>query len=301
MAQNVSINIDGSAPDASAILDVKSTTKGFAPPRMTQYEMLNIAEPAAGLIVFNTTNKCLYYYDNTTWVDLQFCDCGHVVDVEGNFYRAVKVGDQCWMAENLKTTKYSDGTSILGVYDNGATYLENYGKVYTWAAVMGGSASSNLNPSGVQGVCPDGWHMPSDAEFLELENRICEDFGHTDCNTIFNGTNTGWLGHIESQGGSEARAMKEYNALWNGNSTNVNAGYNNSTDPSGFNALPGGNRHPSSGTYDSVGSTTYFWTTTQNNSNTSNAYFRGLYYNDSKINRLNMQKTYGISVRCIRD
>jgi len=197
MAQNVSINIDGSAPDASAILDVKSTTKGFAPPRMTQYEMLNIAEPAAGLIVFNTTNKCLYYYDNTTWADLQFCDCGHVVDVEGNFYRAVKVGDQCWMAENLKTTKYSDGTSILGVYDNGATYLENYGKVYTWAAIMGGSASSNLNPSGVQGVCPVGWHVPSEDEWQELKTELND------------ATNDG-------------RMLKKDDALWGGDSQ---AGY----------------------------------------------------------------------------
>ncbi len=297
----VLIDADGTATlESSAILDVQSNDKGFLPPQLSWPEMQAIVTPAEGLIVYNTTANCMYVYNGTRWYVIEYCNCGNVTDVDGNYYETVQIGTQCWMAENLKTTNYANGSSISGVYDDGATYFENYGKVYTWAAVMGGSASSNLNPSGVQGVCPDGWHMPSDAEFLELENRICEDLGHPNCNTIFNGTNTGWLGHIESQGGSEARAMKEYNALWNGNSTNVNAGYNNSTDPSGFNALPGGSRH-SSGTYGSVGSTTYFWTTTQNISNTLNAYFRGLYYNGSKINRFDMQKTYGLSVRCIRD
>ena len=298
----VLIDADGSATlESSAILDVQSTEKGFLPPRLSWPEMQAIENPAEGLMIYNTTANCMYVYNGTKWFVIEYCDCGSVTDYEGNYYETVLIGDQCWMAENLRSSKYSDGVDISGDYYKDASYLENYGRVYTWSAIMRGATSSNANPSGVQGVCPEGWHLPSDAEWLELENQICEDLGHTDCNTIFDGTHTGWRGHIASQGKSEGKAMKEYNDLWNGNSTNVNAGYNNSTDPSGFNALPAANRHPSSGfTFSTIGSTAFFWSTTES-SPTTYAYYRNLFYNDSRINRNITEKTYGLSVRCIRD
>ncbi len=110
-----------------------------------------------------------------------------VTDIDLNVYQTVQIGDQIWMAENLKTTRYADGSDIPLVegsvewdaltatgkaycwYDNSTTNRDIYGGLYTWSAAMNGAASSEANPSGVQGVCPDGWHLPSDAEWKELE------------------------------------------------------------------------------------------------------------------------------------
>ncbi|RKY90404.1 MAG: hypothetical protein DRQ01_09240 [Ignavibacteriae bacterium] len=109
---------------------------------------------------------------------------------DGNVYNTVRIGDQVWMAENIKATRYEDGTPIPLVesksewltlgnsdkaycwYNNDALNRENYGGLYNWAAAMNGSASSIKNPSGVQGVCANGWHIPSDEEWKQLEMFI---------------------------------------------------------------------------------------------------------------------------------
>ncbi len=95
-----------------------------------------------------------------------------VTDIDGNEYQTIQIGEQLWMAENLKTTRYSDGSTIPHVesisewdlltvsqeaycwYENSISFRDKYGGMYTWAAAMKGGASSNVNPSGVQGVCP---------------------------------------------------------------------------------------------------------------------------------------------------
>jgi uncharacterized protein (TIGR02145 family) len=110
-----------------------------------------------------------------------------VTDYDGNVYNTITIGNQTWMAENLRVTKYPNGTPIplatdniawANLEDNGTDdaycYYNNnasgeantYGALYTWAAAMGDNAvSSSSNPSGVQGVCPNGWHLPSDDEW----------------------------------------------------------------------------------------------------------------------------------------
>jgi len=94
-----------------------------------------------------------------------------VTDYEGNVYQAVKIGEQIWTNENLKSTKYADGTVIKGVYPAGSdeANVPVFGRWYDWYAVMHGAESSDANPSMVQGVCPDGYHVPSDSECIELE------------------------------------------------------------------------------------------------------------------------------------
>ena len=107
-----------------------------------------------------------------------------VTDYDGNTYNTVQIGTQCWMKENLKTTHYSDGTNIpLGSgssstspfryypNDNDSTKYE-YGLLYNWAAVMNGAQSSDSIPSGIQGVCPNGWHVPSKEEFVLLTDYL---------------------------------------------------------------------------------------------------------------------------------
>lgn len=114
-----------------------------------------------------------------------FCGFDTVTDYDGNVYHTVEIGQQCWLKENLRTTHYADGTDIL---PGGATfsatvayrYAPNdnssnvpfYGYLYNRAAVMRGAPTSNANPSGVQGICPDGWHVPSGAEWMQLIHYV---------------------------------------------------------------------------------------------------------------------------------
>ena len=110
-----------------------------------------------------------------------------VVDVDGHSYDAVLIGNKFWMIQNLKATRYSNGEEIpVSVPDEDRTdtaplrfvpkgdgaYVEQYGYLYNWPAVMHGANSSSHNPSGVQGVCPYGWHVPSRAEWEQLTNFI---------------------------------------------------------------------------------------------------------------------------------
>ena len=112
--------------------------------------------------------------------------CGYlrVEDPDGNFYSTVLIGTQCWMKENLRTTHYADGEAISlstattnanpsYFYPGGnANNVAAYGLLYNWGAAMHGATYSTANPSGVQGICPDGWHLPSSAEFNTLISYV---------------------------------------------------------------------------------------------------------------------------------
>jgi uncharacterized protein (TIGR02145 family) len=115
---------------------------------------------------------------------------GTVTDIEGNVYKTIQIGTQTWMAENLRTTLYADGSSIPLVTDNDnwltlqyagkafcwfnndSSNTGTYGALYTWEAAMNGAVSSSSSPSGIQGVCPTGWHLPSDQEWTTLANYL---------------------------------------------------------------------------------------------------------------------------------
>ena len=198
---------------------------------------------------------------------------GFCVDIDGNEYATVIIGNQVWMSENLKVTKYRDGTAIptglsnsewenttsgaYAVYDNNETHADTYGYLYNWYAV---DDSRN--------IAPDGWHVPTDDEWTTL---------------------TDYLGGTSVAGGK----MKETGTShWNSPNTGA-------TNESGFTAFPGGYRYGSNGYYNDVGSYGYFWSSSEPHS--SNAWERKLYYDDSGVNRVNTIKKRGFSVRCVRD
>jgi uncharacterized protein (TIGR02145 family) len=204
---------------------------------------------------------------------------------DGNEYNWVQIGDQVWMAENLaylpSVNMVADGSedaagSYYYVYGYDGTNVTDakatdnyttYGVLYNWTAAMDGEASSTTNPSGIQGVCPTGWHLPSDAEWIEL---------------------TDYLGGEEFAGGK----LKETGTThW----ASPNAGATNET---GFTALPGGFRHYD-GDFYGIGNYGNWWSSTENN--TLYAYNRLLYYNYYGLNNFDNSKMIGFSVRCVRD
>lgn len=222
-----------------------------------------------------------------------------VTDYEGNSYHTIKIGNQWWMANNLKTTHYADGTEIplvesnsvweaMGSEDSAYCYYNNntsqeaftYGALYTWAAALNGSESSDNVPSGIQGVCPDGWHIPSDGEWKELEMFLGMPQTEVDA--------TGPRGRYI---GSKLAVSP---GLWSDGYLKTGDGFGNS----GFMALPGGGRRYD-GTFGHLGDNANFWTATEGDS--AKAWGRHIYAQYSTVHRYTNVKSDGFSVRCVKD
>ena len=200
----------------------------------------------------------------------------NITDSEKNTYKTVFIGTQQWMAENLKVSKYSDGSTIPNItdntewqnnttgacayYNNDVTNNAKYGKLYNWYAV---SKTTNGNKN----VCPTGWHVPTDTEWAAL---------------------TDYLGGANVAGGK----MKEVGTN-NWISPNTDA-----TNVSLFTGLPGGNRSGNGG-YRGVGSGVSWWSSTE--SGTYTAWNRNLDDDDGDADRNANNKENGFSVRCLRD
>jgi len=180
------------------------------------------------------------------------------------------------MAENLN---YEPVSGNSWCYDNNDSLRDIYGALYRWPAAMNGGASSDANPSGVQGVCPDGWHLPSDAEWKQLEIYLGMSQSQADISGDWRGTDEG--GKIKETGTTH----------WN--SPNIGA-----TNESGFSALPGGYRN-NSGPFGNIGYSAELWSSTENYSN--NAWTRTLINGLGKILRVSYSKEQGFSVRCLKD
>jgi uncharacterized protein (TIGR02145 family) len=193
-----------------------------------------------------------------------------VKDIDGNEYTVVKIGDQYWMTENLKVSKYKDGTTIAtGLSDSAwdataagayalhgdlASNNEVYGKLYNWHAASSGK------------LAPTGWHVPTRAEWTQL---------------------------VEFLGGSSVAGgkLKSTSSLW----VAPNAGADNS---SGFAGLPGGNKSNLGG-YVSLGEVGYFWASSERNS-TQGDYTSLLTALASSASN-GATKEFGMSVRCVKD
>ena len=214
-----------------------------------------------------------------------------VTDIDGNVYNTVQIGTQCWMRENLKTKRYADTTSIpegsICTYDSHWYYPDNdstnesmYGLLYNWNAMMHNSASSSANPSGVQGVCPTGWHVPSKAEWTQLTNYVSSQSEYS-CNFPQSiakslASSIGWF--------STSASCSPGNDLSSNNST-------------GFRAMPAG---VGNGSYaNNLHSRAIFWSSTQYDGYF--AYYIVVSYDDEQVAFHDMNKYDGYSVRCLRD
>ena len=189
----------------------------------------------------------------------------------GKTYKWVKIGGQVWMAENLNY-EYKKGVSVYGnwCYRDSTKYCAQYGRLYSWAAAMdsvttgcGYGKACAASSGRVRGVCPDGWHLPSTAEW----------------DTLF----------IAVGGRGTAGTKLKSTSGWSNNG--------NGDDIFGFSALPSGNR---TGTFDYAGSDAYFWSSTTTN-NMIYAYYMHLYHNSANAERSYTEKGYGVAVRCVKD
>lgn len=203
---------------------------------------------------------------------------------DGNSYKWILIGNQVWMAENLKYLPSVVGpatgsltTSYYYVYDYDGTDVneakaksnyDTYGVLYNWTAAMNGAASSITNPSGVKGVCPTGWHLPSHAEWTELIN---------------------YLGGPIVAGGK----LKEIGSEHWWATPNIDA-----TNETGFTALPGGFCN-GNGSFYNIGFTGYWWSASEDNAGI--AWSRGMNSYDRSAYSGSYVKDFGFCVRCVRD
>lgn len=202
------------------------------------------------------------------------CGSNFIDSRDSKDYKTVQIANQCWMKENLNYEVANNSWCYDGLPSN----CNVYGRLYTWDAIMAGSSSSSSNPSGVQGICPSGWHLPSDAEWKELEMALGMTQVEADA-TDYRGTD-------------EGNKLKESGTLhWSSGNTGTNT--------SGFTALPSGYREPSSGSYSNIGNGYYLWTATEDDS--SKAWRRYLGYNVSTVYRSTNDKPRAYAIRCLKD
>ncbi len=213
------------------------------------------------------------YGNQITFTTKPVSQTGTVTDIDGNVYHTITIGNQVWMVENLRVTKFNDGTSIPNVTSNSAwsnlktpgycwnqndsTYKNPYGALYNWYSVNTGK------------LAPKGWHVPSDAEW-----KILVDFLG----------NYSWVSYKLQEPGS---------SHWNDFNRNA-------TNETGFTALPGGSRiGPNSGLpgeFNQIGYYGQWWSSSDNGFSATNSQFM-----QSQINTWETTKETGLSVRCLRD
>ena len=216
---------------------------------------------------------------------------GTVTDYDGNVYNTVKIGNQWWLVENLRVTHYNDGTEIPLIlnysnwafanngaycyYDNNADNIAVYGLLYNFHAV-----------DDSRGLAPEGWHVPSSDEWIEMEMHLGMTQEQADL-TLWRGTDEG--GKLKEAG-----------------TTHWTPTNNGATNETGFTALPGGYRNVSDyamyNDFRAIGIFTSFWTSTGlTASNNINALVRSLTNAETRISKVGYPRTNGLSVRCVKD
>ena len=317
------VGIGTTNPDASSVLEVKSTVGGFLPPRMTTAQRDAITSPAIGLMIFNTTINCVEWWNGSLWYNgcgttfqatipnnslcigktISKTPCSTVVGaiinddsttplgVEYDWSNAtnstlgigattntralVEIGGQCWcrynsdvINTNLTAFTNTSTSAWSGYYNNAASEpAANEGRLYQWSAAMQGAIIERS-----QGVCPAGFHIPSDCEWMYLEGVLGMSLADMQ-GSFFR--NTGAVG-------------SDLSLLSSGGTNN-----------SGFTALLAGNRD-TAGTYFNRAFSAYWWSSTESSS--LNSVHRGLDSSNVGISRNpSLAKAQAFCLRCLKD
>jgi uncharacterized protein (TIGR02145 family) len=275
-------NYTWTVPEGTTLISGQGTTGIIVDFGPTGGDVSVRSENSCGNSIFTTLNIKIIVISN----------CGTITDVEGNVYNTVTIGTQCWMSENLKTTRYNNGDPILtetddivwstlttGAYcwynNDAASYQTLYGALYNWYSV-----------DDSRDLCPTGWHVPTNSEWTSLEDFLETNGYNYDGSTFGNkfaitlATATGWNpSTVEGAVG--------------------NNDYSETRNSTGFTALPGGVRDANQLFFGSIGNYGMWWTSTEYNS--SEAWDRGIATGYSSLGRLNVLKTHGFSVRCLKN
>ncbi len=225
---------------------------------------------------------------------------GTVVDIYGNEYDFIRIGDQDWMSENLRVSRYNDGTEILsglsneewektkeGAYsiysheiiegiDSEENMLESYGKLYNWYAV-----------SDDRGLCPEGWRVPVDEDWLELTSYLVENYKEITNENVANALKS--CRQVDTP--LEGKYDTDEHPRWDADDIN-----DVKRDKFGFSALPGGLRD-SYGEFQKLGHYGIWWSANEE----EGTWGRYMTYNLGNIFRSYGNKSYGFSVRCVRN
>ena len=228
---------------------------------------------------------CASDFDGDGVCDEYYGPCAglETVTFDGYTYDLVAIGEQCWFAENLRTEHYDNGDAIPGelsnidwfnaadtnlgaqaIYFNDASNLSDYGRLYNWYAV-----------DDARGLCPSGWHVPTDGEFMTLEMEL--GMSESEANSI------GWRGTDQ---GTQMKSSIADDPSYDG------------TNTSGFSGLPGGARMTNGGFADG-GYYGYFWSASA--LSFGPAYLHMLNGGDTRVGRTYWPEQFGLSVRCVRD
>jgi len=216
-------------------------------------------------------------------LDAQIPERGSVTDIDGNVYQTVIIGRYEWMAANLKTTAYNNGTKIPKItgdtawsrlssdaycyYNDNESKADTCGALYNWYAVNTGN------------LCPDGWRVPTDDEWKFLEG--CADSRYGPGDSVWD--NRGLRGY---DAGQRLKSTSGWRSGYNG------------TEAIGFTALPCG-EHLSSGRYFIAGSNGFWWSSS--GCGTTIAWYRSIIYAFEDVMRNFHDKRFGFSVRCLRN
>lgn len=185
----VHVNLNGSADEVSAMLQVSSSDRGFLMPGMTYRERdwIYDPDPAEGLVIYNEQKKMYQYWNGSKWRTFarelsNKVHCGNdMIDArDGQVYGTVQIGDQCWMAENLNigfmqdtsTNQSQNDTIERYCYNQNIDHCAEYGGLYQWDEAMGYDYATPA-----QGICPDGWHIPTGSEWGVLNAYLADSTG----------------------------------------------------------------------------------------------------------------------------
>jgi uncharacterized protein (TIGR02145 family) len=276
LIENYLMDCDGICEGTSLIDDCGVCSGG------TSGHDANSDQDCAGVCFGNVMGDCTGLCDGLAFMNI--CDacvggntglndyyCEQAIDIDGNIYETIIIGDQVWMAENLKVTHYSNGdpiqtgftdsewinlddseTDAYAVYNDDPNNADIYGNLYNWYTV-----------DDERGVCPEDWHIPSDDEWTELVGM-------------------GGGGKLKESGYDH----------WSYPNTGA-------TNESGFTALPGGYRINYNGYYSHMDFHGVFWSSTE--ANEVSIWIRRLQYDFTVFPKENWAKLYGLSIRCIKD
>lgn len=225
------------------------------------------------------------------------CGTSTVHDYDENEYQTVAIGSQCWMKQNMRSTHFADGTSVresnmLSTNHSYYTYPDNdainqdmYGLLYNWTAAMHGAASNDNDMSGVQGICPDGWHVPSRIEWAGLEMTLSRNSNY-DC----------VVGRDTHSFAKALAATTGWNTSTNSCAPGNNLAMNNAT---GFSAMPAG-KFPQAASSSMFGLYAFFWSATSSTQDQSKILTYILNYDTLAPVMTDFSKDFFYSVRCVR-